>query len=42
MEPTHAPLLVERFPKTPRTCYQASQFSGSHNYKIKQTTFLRG
>jgi hypothetical protein len=32
----HAPLLVDSFPKTPRTGYEASQFGGSHNYKIKQ------
>ncbi len=36
----HAPLLVESFPKTPRTWSEASQFGGSHNYKRKQTTFL--
>ncbi len=36
----HAPLLIESFPKTPRTQSDASQFSGSHNYKTKQTTFL--
>jgi hypothetical protein len=36
----HAPLLVKSFPKTPRTQSEASQFSGSHNYKTKQTTFL--
>jgi hypothetical protein len=33
---THAPLLVESFPKTPRTWSEASRFSGSHNYKTKQ------
>ncbi len=27
-------------PKTPRTRSEASQFSGSHNHKTKQTTFL--
>jgi hypothetical protein len=32
----HAPLLVESFPKTQRTWSEASQFDGSHNYKIKQ------
>jgi hypothetical protein len=32
----HAPLLVESFPKTPRTQSEASWFSGSHNYKTKQ------
>jgi hypothetical protein len=37
---THAPLLIESFPKTPRTQSEASQFYGSHNYKTKQTTFL--
>ncbi len=36
----HAPLLVESFPKAPRTQSEASQFRGSHNYKTKQTTFL--
>jgi hypothetical protein len=36
----HAPLLFESFPKTSRTWYEASGFSGSHNYKTKQTTFL--
>jgi hypothetical protein len=38
----NAPLLVESFPKTPRTQSEASQFGGSHNYKTKQkqTTFL--
>ncbi len=35
-----APLLIESFPKTPRTWSQTSQFSGSHNYKTKQTTFI--
>jgi hypothetical protein len=29
----HAPLLVESFPKTPRTQSEASWFGGSHNYK---------
>ncbi len=33
----HAPLLVESFPKTPRTQSEASPFGGSHNYKTKQT-----
>jgi len=36
----HAFLLVESFPKTPRTQAEASRFGGSHNYKTKQTTFL--
>ncbi len=37
----HTPLLVESFPKTPRTLPEASLFGGdSHNYKIKQTTLL--
>jgi hypothetical protein len=31
----HAPLLVERFPKIPRTRSETSWFSGSHNYKTK-------
>jgi hypothetical protein len=35
-----APLLVESFPKTPRTQSEASWFGGSHNNKTKQTTFL--
>jgi hypothetical protein len=29
----HAPLLIESFPKTPRTQSEASCFGGSHNYK---------
>jgi hypothetical protein len=36
MEPSHAPLLVESFPKTPRTRSEASGFSRSHNYEAKQ------
>jgi hypothetical protein len=32
----HAPLIVESFPKTPRTRFEASQFGGSHNYKTRQ------
>ncbi len=36
----HASLLVKSFPKTQRTRSEASQFSRSHNYKTKQTTFL--
>jgi hypothetical protein len=28
----HAPLLIESFPMTPRTRFEASQFGGSHNY----------
>jgi hypothetical protein len=32
----HAPLLIESFPKTPTTQSEASQCSGSHNYKTKQ------
>jgi len=36
----YAPLLVESFPKTPRTRSEAFRFVGSHNYKTKQTTFL--
>jgi hypothetical protein len=39
--PMH-PSSPESFPKTPRTLSEASWFSGSHNYKIKQTTFLQG
>jgi len=31
-----APLFIKSFPKTPRTRSEASQFSGSHNYKTKQ------
>ncbi len=33
----HAPLLIESFPKTPRTWSEASWLGGSHNYKTKQT-----
>jgi hypothetical protein len=41
MDQAHAPLLVESFPKRPRTLYEASLFGGSHNYKQnKQTTLL--
>jgi len=37
----HAPLLIESFPKTPRTESEASWFSGSDkNKQNKQTTFL--
>jgi hypothetical protein len=36
----HAPLLIESFPKTPRTRSEASWFGGSHSYKTKQITFL--
>jgi hypothetical protein len=40
MNQAHAPLLiellVESFPKTPRTQSKVSQFGGSHNYKTKQ------
>jgi hypothetical protein len=32
----HAPLIVESFPKTPRTGSEVSQFGGSHIYKTKQ------
>jgi hypothetical protein len=32
----HAPLLVESFPKPPRTQFEASWLCGSHNYKTKQ------
>jgi hypothetical protein len=32
----HAPILVESFPKTPRTRSEAFWFSASHNYKTKQ------
>jgi hypothetical protein len=32
-----APLLIESFPKTPRTQSQASQFSGPHKYKQNKT-----
>jgi len=40
MEPTHAPLLVESFPKTPRTRYGASWFGGSHNQLQNTTNYL--
>jgi len=33
MEQAHAPLLIESFPKTPRTQSEASLFGGTHNYK---------
>jgi len=33
-KPMHS-LLIKSFPKTPRTQAEASQFSGSHNYKNK-------
>jgi hypothetical protein len=37
----YAPLLlVESFPKNPRTRSQASRFCGSHNYKKNKTTLL--
>jgi hypothetical protein len=36
----HSPLLIESFPKTPRTRSETPWFSRSHNYKTKQTTFL--
>jgi hypothetical protein len=36
----HVPLLTESFSKTPRKQFEASRFSGSRNYKTKQTTFL--
>ncbi len=36
----HAPLLVESFPKIPRTRSKASWFGGSHNYKTKQSVFI--
>jgi hypothetical protein len=29
----HAPLLIEIFPKRPRTQFEASQFGGFHKYK---------
>ncbi len=35
-----APLLPESFPKRPRTRSEASRFSGSRNYKTKQTNYL--
>jgi hypothetical protein len=37
----HAPpLLVESFPKTPRTQFETSQFGGFHKYKTKQKSYL--
>jgi hypothetical protein len=36
----HSALLIKSFPKAPRTKFEASQFTGSHNYKTKQTTFI--
>jgi hypothetical protein len=38
-KPMHHTLLVQSFPKTPRTQSEASQFGGSHNYKNK-TNYL--
>ncbi len=38
-KPRH-PLLMESFPKTPRTRSGAFRSYGSHNYKTKQTTCL--
>ncbi len=35
-KPMHAPLLLENFPKRPRTRAEASWFDGSHKYKTKQ------
>ncbi len=32
-------IFCGKFPKTPRTQFEASQFGGSHNYKTKETTF---
>ncbi len=37
---SHAPLLVESFPKRPRTRSEASWFGGSHNYKQNKTNKL--
>jgi hypothetical protein len=36
----HAPLLVESFPKRPRTQPEASWFAGSHKYKKKKKTTI--
>jgi hypothetical protein len=36
----HAPLVVESFPKTPRTQSEASQFGGSYKYKQNKTNKL--
>jgi len=36
----HAPLLLESFPKRPRTRSEASWFPGCHQYKTKQTNYL--
>jgi hypothetical protein len=36
----NAHLLVESFPKSPRTWSEVSWFDGSHNYKTKQTNYL--
>jgi hypothetical protein len=33
---SHAPLLIESFSKTPKTCTEASTFSGFHNYNTIQ------
>jgi hypothetical protein len=36
----HAPLLIESFPKTPRTQSEASRFRGTHKYKQNKTNKL--
>jgi len=38
----NTPLLLESFPKRPRTGSEASRFGGSHQYKThkKQTNYL--
>jgi hypothetical protein len=40
MKPSPCTLLLESFPKKPRTRSEASWFGGSHKYKTK-TNFLR-
>jgi len=46
MEPSPCTLpggkLMETFPKSPRPRSEASQFSGSHNYKTKQSYVVPG
>jgi hypothetical protein len=40
MKPSRAPLLLESFPKRPRTRFEASGFGGSHKYKQNNTNKL--
>jgi hypothetical protein len=36
----NAPLPLKRYPKRPRTQYEAFWFAGSHKHKRKQTNYL--